>query len=111
MGGFGSFSLAGRGLAAGTALQRPSYTVQELSLIHIFSLEASKGRLRVTLSSPVLIKSLFVETPWQGAQYSDNFFDLLPNRPYTIEITHPAIDKGVGVEVLRLTSLNDILAR
>ncbi len=75
------------------------------------SLEASQGRLRVTLCSPVLVKSLFVETPWQGAQYSDNFFDLLPNRPYTIEITHSAIDEGVGVEMLRLTSLNDILAR
>ena len=75
------------------------------------SLEATQGRLRVTLCSPVLVKSLFVETPWQGAQYSDNFFDLLPNRPYTIEITHSAIDEGVGVEMLRLTSLNDILAR
>ena len=33
VGGFGSFSLAGRGLAAGTALQRPSYTVQEEGVI------------------------------------------------------------------------------
>ena len=75
------------------------------------SLEASKGKLRVTFRSPVLVKSLFVATPWQGAQYSDNFFDLLPNRPYTIEITHPKITKGMGEEVLHLTSLNEILSR
>ena len=72
------------------------------------SLEASKGKLRITLRSDVLVKSLFVETPWQGAQYSDNFFDLLPNVPYTIEITHPEIVEGVGVEVIHLTSLNDL---
>lgn len=33
VGGFGSFSLAGRGLAAGTALQKPSYSVQEEGVI------------------------------------------------------------------------------
>ncbi len=38
------------------------------------------GKCIVTLQSDVLVKDLFVETPWQGARYSDNFYHLLPRR-------------------------------
>lgn len=73
------------------------------------SAKAAQGKLVVTLESKYLIKDLFIETPWQGAQYSDNFFDLLPNRPRTIVISHPDITSTTKLEVLKLTSLNDIL--
>lgn len=72
---------------------------------------ATNGTLEVTLSSTTLIKDLFVETPWQGAQYSNNFFDLLPNQPLTITITHPDIRSNTKASELKFTSLNDILRK
>lgn len=75
------------------------------------SAQASQGRLELTIRSPYLIKDLFIESPWQGAQYSDNFCDILPNRSYTIVITHPDITAQTTLKELKLTSLNDILNR
>lgn len=45
VGGFGSFSLAGRGLAAGTALQRPSYTVQEEGVVVVIIYVNPSGKV------------------------------------------------------------------
>lgn len=75
------------------------------------SIKATQGRLEVILTSKYLVKDLFIETPWQGTQYSDNYFDLLPNRSRTIVITHPDITSKTKVDKLKLTSLNDILHR
>lgn len=44
--------------------------------------------LRVTLESKTLVKDLFIQTPVQGARFTDNFFDLIPGEKYIIEITH-----------------------
>ncbi len=48
-------------------------------------------RCVVTLCSDVLVKDGFLETPWQGASYSDNFFDLLPGEVKRVEIMSPLI--------------------
>ncbi len=52
------------------------------------------GECEVRVSSPVLVKNLFVECPIQGVRYSDNFFDLLPGEERVIRITSPEIKRG-----------------
>ena len=52
VGGFGSFSLAGRGLAAGTALQRPSYSVQEEGVVVVTIFVDSSGKVINALIGP-----------------------------------------------------------
>lgn len=63
------------------------------------------GHLEVTLHAETLVKDLFVETPWQGTRYSDNYFDLLPGETRTILIRHPEAREGC----LQVRSLNDLL--
>ena len=77
-------------------LPRPRYLVEE---------RLTERGLTVTITAETLIKDLFIESPWQGALYSDNFFDLLPGETKTIQISHPDVEKG------RLTfhTLNDLL--
>ncbi len=74
------------------------------------TLYAEEGRLTLRISSPVLLKDLFIETPhWQGAKYSDNYLDILPGQSYTITIEHPGISRDSSFKELRFTCLNDIL--
>ncbi|MFA6838945.1 MAG: glycoside hydrolase family 2 protein, partial [Dysgonamonadaceae bacterium] len=49
------------------------------------------GKYTVTLSSKKLAKDLFVEIPVLGAQYTDNFFNLMPGEKKTIVITSPEL--------------------
>ncbi len=51
----------------------------------------SEGKCELTLSSDKLAKDVFVEVPFQGARFSDNFFDLLPGERKKITITSPLI--------------------
>ncbi len=70
--------------------------------------QLSSGKCVLTLSSPILVKDLFIETPLQGARFSDNFFDLLPGEVRTITITHSDISKDKKLDI-KLTSMNQIL--
>lgn len=45
------------------------------------------GKYTVTLLSSKLAKNVFIEIPIPGAQFTDNFFDLLPGEKKIIEIT------------------------
>lgn len=49
------------------------------------------GKYTVTLSSKKLAKDVFVEIPVLGAQYTDNFFNLMPGEKKTIVITSPEL--------------------
>ena len=49
------------------------------------------GEYTVTLLSTKLAKDVFIEIPIMGAQFSDNFIDLLPNESVTIKITSPEL--------------------
>ena len=69
--------------------------------------QCGEGRCTVTLSSPQLVRSLFIETPWQGARYSDNFFDLLPGETRRVVITNDDIHKGDTPQIT-LHSVNNI---
>ncbi|MDO5104357.1 glycoside hydrolase family 2 protein [Capnocytophaga sp.] len=51
----------------------------------------SDGKYVLKLKSNRLAKNVFVEIPVQGAKFSDNFFDLLPNEEKTIEISSPEL--------------------
>ena len=62
-------------------------------------LKVSDGRCEVTLSSSKLAKDVFVQIPYQGARFTDNFFDLLPGETRMIVITSPEIKIGVVPEI------------
>ena len=55
------------------------------------SVSYKDGEYVVTLSSKKLAKDVFVEIPVLGAQFSDNFIDLLPGEERTIVITSPEL--------------------
>ena len=52
------------------------------------------GKYTITLKSKHLAKDVFVEIPTQGAQFTDNFFDLLPGEEKVITITSPELLKS-----------------
>lgn len=62
-------------------------------------LKVADGSCEVTLSSPKLAKDLFVQIPYQGARFTDNFFDLLPGETRKIVITSPEIKKNGKPEI------------
>lgn len=74
------------------------------------TLKATDGMLTLTLSSDKLVKDLFIETPWQGAIYSDNYFDLLPNETKIVQVRHPEISPDTTVNDLHFKTLYDILS-
>jgi len=58
----------------------------------------------ITLSSPVLIKNLFLESDLD-IRYSDNYFDLLPNQPKTIRLFYHHIPKENLLKNIKFKSL------
>ncbi|WP_304858230.1 glycoside hydrolase family 2 protein [uncultured Bacteroides sp.] len=58
------------------------------------------GVCEVTLSASKLAKDVFVQIPYQGARFTDNFFDLLPGETHRIMITSPEIKRGINPEIL-----------
>ncbi len=68
------------------ALNLPETTVKQ-------KVKYMDGACEVTLTSDKLAKDLFIEIPVQGAQFTDNFFDLLPGETKTIRITSPLLKK------------------
>lgn len=62
-------------------------------------LKVADGSCEVTLSSPKLAKDVFVQIPYQGARFTDNFFDLLPGETRKIVITSPEIKKNGKPEI------------
>ncbi|MDO5035521.1 MAG: glycoside hydrolase family 2 TIM barrel-domain containing protein [Porphyromonas sp.] len=76
----------------------------------VHSFRAEEGKVSLTISSRFLIYGLFIGTPeWQGARYSDNYFDLLPHTMRTITIHHPSITADATMDQITFTSLNEIL--
>lgn len=68
-------------------------------------IKLGKGRMEVTLSSPVLAKDVFIEIPIHGARFSDNFFDLLPGEKRKVIIESPLIrgEENITVKHIRET--------
>ena len=63
----------------------------------------TKTGFSITLKSTVLQKDVFLFTKEKG-HFSDNFFDLLPNEPITIEFKSEA----TSLEDIKIKSLNSI---
>ena len=58
------------------------------------TVKVKKGLIEVTLKADKLAKDVFIEIPVQGAKFSDNFFDLLPNETKIVRINSPLIEVG-----------------
>lgn len=67
------------------------------------TVKAENGRTAVTLVSPTLARSVCLSFGDADATPSDNYFDLLPGQPLTIEVAGSA-------RSVRVTSLADALA-
>jgi beta-mannosidase len=73
---------------------------QELPMAKVsFKTKQSDGRCEVILSAKQLARDIFIEIPYQGARFSDNFFDLLPGQTKKIVITSNEIKKGEPIEI------------
>ena len=57
-------------------------------------MKQTDGKCELTITSSKLAKDVFIEVPFQGAHFSDNFFDLLPGEHKTVVITSTSIKKG-----------------
>lgn len=79
----------------------PAYPkAQQIGKAHIDSrCEWEKGAVHLTLRADRVARMVFVETPWQGAEYSDNFFDLLPGKEKRITIRSPEIQPGMQTDI------------
>lgn len=67
--------------------------------------EKTETGYKLTLSSNVLVKNLFISTPYGDVFASDNYFDLLPGIEKVVELT---TDKSFTQEEVQLRSLNDL---
>ena len=52
-------------------------------------MKQTDGKCELTLLSPALAKDVFIEVPLQGARFSDNFFDLLPENVKRLSLLLP----------------------
>lgn len=50
------------------------------------NVQYNKKNNQITLSSTSLIKNLFIDHETHYIKLSDNYFDLIPNVPYTVTI-------------------------
>ena len=72
-----------------------------------YKIKQEDGRCEVTLQSKQLARDVFIEIPYQGARFTDNFFDLLPGETRKITITSPQIRKNesVNLKIRHLTRI------
>ena len=81
---------------------------QELPVAKVtYKVKQLDGKCEVTLSTKQLVRDIFIEIPFQGARFSDNFFDLLPGQTKKIVISSDEIKKGepVGLKIRHLTGV------
>ena len=57
------------------------------------------GKYEVTLSARQLARDVFIEIPVQGANFTDNFFDLLPGQTKKVIITSDKLKKNEKVDI------------
>lgn len=70
-----------------------------------FNMEKSENGYKLKFSSDVLVRHLFIDTPYGDVFITDNFFDLLPGQEKTVELV---TDKSLDVAEVKVLSLNDI---
>ena len=73
-----------------------------------YKVKTFDGKCEVILSAKQLARDIFVEIPIQGAKFTDNFFDLLPEQTKKITITSDKIKKAEPV-ALKIRHLKCII--
>ena len=68
--------------------------------------ETTPQGVTLTLTTDCLAKDVFIEIPTQGADFSDNFFDLLPGEHKVVTITSPNITPD-DIARIRIRTLTD----
>lgn len=74
-----------------------------------YKVKQQDGKCEVTLSAKQLARDIFVEIPYQGSRFTDNFFDLLPGQTKKIIITHEDIKKKGEPVSLKIRHLKGIV--
>lgn len=59
-----------------------------------YKVKQMDGKCEITLSAKQLARDVFVEIPYQGARFTDNFFDLIPGKSKKVIITSDEIKKN-----------------
>lgn len=70
------------------------------------AIETTPQGIVLTLTTDCLAKDVFIEIPTQGADFSDNFFDLLPGEHKIVSITSPHITPD-DIARIRIRTLTD----
>ena len=73
-----------------------------------YKIRQEDGRCEISLKAGQLARDVFIEIPFQGARFSDNFFDLLPGESKKVTITSPQI-KQDGQLTLKIRHLKNII--
>lgn len=69
-------------------------------------IRVNNDSIELTLKTDVLAKDVFIEIPTQGADFSDNFFDLGPHESKTIIITSDKISQN-DIDNINIKTLKD----
>ena len=59
-----------------------------------YKVKQMDGKCEITLSAKQLARDVFIEIPYQGARFTDNFFDLIPGKSKKVIITSDEIKKN-----------------
>ena len=59
-----------------------------------YKVKQMDGKCEITLSAKQLARDVFIEIPYQGARFTDNFFDLIPGQSKKVIITSDEIKKN-----------------
>ena len=66
------------------------------------------GKLTIDLSSDKLVKNLYLWIDESDARFSDNYFDLLPGKKYTVSVNMDK-DRSLNVNDIHMLSLNEVM--
>ena len=73
-----------------------------------YKVKQMDGKCEITLSAKQLARDVFIEIPYQGARFTDNFFDLIPGQSKKVIITSDEIEKNKELN-LKIRHLQSII--
>lgn len=73
-----------------------------------YKVKQMDGKCEITLSAKQLARDVFIEIPYQGARFTDNFFDLIPGKSKKVIITSNEIEKDKELN-LKIRHLKGII--
>lgn len=73
-----------------------------------YKVKQMDGKCEITLSAKQLARDVFIEIPYQGARFTDNFFDLIPGKSKKVIIISNEIEKDKELN-LKIRHLKGII--